>query len=68
MIRVDTIYGGLRFPYSCFCISRKQSDGKYAVYVVYDDGSIDWDLVFSGTLAECRRYLKFMFKHYVELE
>lgn len=71
MVRILTVYSDLRPPcppYSCFHISGKQLNGLYNVYFGYENRLGDWVLAFSGTLAECRKYLKVMFKHYVELE
>lgn len=68
MVRILTIYTGLRSPYSSFHISGKQLNGLYNVYFSYEDHTGEWVLAFSGTLAECRKYIKVMFKHYVELE
>lgn len=65
MVRINTIYSDRCFPCSRFYISGKKSDGRYDVYV---DGSTSWNFVFTGTLAECRQFVKFMFKSYIELK
>ena len=65
MVRINTLYSDRCFPYSRFYISGKKSDGRYNVYVDYAAG---WDFVFTGSLAECRQYLKIMFKNCIELE
>ena len=68
MVRIWTEYGGLRKPYERFQVCGKFDDGKYRVYVIYLNTSTDWLCIFSGTLAECRQFVKLMFKSYIELK